>query len=121
MNRRNFIKGTLALTAAALVDPINVVEGKSLEVADKLKWWQRKPVYQIYPKSFLDTNGDGIGDIRGVTRKLDYVKNLGAGAIWLTPIYVSPMVDNGYDIADYTAINPLFGTFEDFDELVAEA
>ena len=121
MNRRNFIKGTLALTAVALVDPISFVEGKPVEAADKLKWWQKKPVYQIYPKSFLDTNGDGIGDIRGVTRQLDYIKNLGAGAIWLTPIYVSPMVDNGYDIADYTAINPLFGTMDDFDELVAEA
>lgn len=118
MNRRNFIKGTLALTAVALVDPIKFV---TVEAADKLKWWQQKPVYQIYPKSFLDTNGDGIGDIRGVTQKLDYIKSLGAGAIWLTPIYVSPMVDNGYDIADYTAINPLFGTLEDFDELVAEA
>ena len=122
MNRRNFIKGTLALTAVALVDPIKFVVGsKSVEAADSLKWWQQKPVYQIYPKSFLDTDGNGIGDIRGVTQKLDYIKSLGAGAIWLTPIYVSPMVDNGYDIADYTAINPLFGTLEDFDELVAEA
>ncbi|MBR2519243.1 MAG: alpha,alpha-phosphotrehalase [Selenomonadaceae bacterium] len=122
MNRRNFIKGTLALTAVALVDPIKFVVGsKSAEAADSLKWWQQKPVYQIYPKSFLDTDGNGIGDIRGVTQKLDYIKSLGAGAIWLTPIYVSPMVDNGYDIADYTAINPLFGTLEDFDELVAEA
>ena len=122
MNRRNFIKGTLALTAVALVDPIKFVGHENFsEAADNLKWWQQKPVYQIYPKSFLDTNGDGFGDIRGVTKKLDYVKSLGAGAIWLTPIYVSPMVDNGYDIADYTAINPLFGTLEDFDELVAEA
>ena len=122
MNRRNFIKGMLALTAVALVDPIKFVVGsKSVEAADSLKWWQQKPVYQIYPKSFLDTDGNGIGDIRGVTQKLDYIKSLGAGAIWLTPIYVSPMVDNGYDIADYTAINPLFGTLEDFDELVAEA
>ena len=121
MNRRNFIKGTLALTAAAFVDPIKIVEGKSVEPAENLKWWQKKPVYQIYPKSFLDTDGNGIGDLRGVTRQLDYIKNLGAGAIWLTPIYSSPMVDNGYDISDYTAINPLFGTMDDFDELVAEA
>ena len=123
MNRRNFIKGSLALTAAALIDPTDLigVNGKSVEAAEKIFWWQKKSVYQIYPKSFLDTNGDGEGDIAGVTRKLDYIKSLGVGAIWLTPIYVSPMVDNGYDIADYTAIDPRFGTMEDFDELVAEA
>lgn len=79
------------------------------------------PVYQIYPKSFLDTTGNGVGDLRGVINKLDYVKNLGAGSIWLTPIYNSPMIDNGYDISDYTAINPLFGTIDDFDELISEA
>lgn len=86
-----------------------------------MKWWQNKAVYQIYPKSFLDTTGKGTGDLRGVISKLDYIKSLGAGAIWLTPIYVSPMVDNGYDIADYTAIDPRFGTMADFDELIAEA
>ena len=86
-----------------------------------MKWWQNKAVYQIYPKSFLDTTGKGTGDLRGVIKKLDYIKSLGAGAIWLTPIYVSPMIDNGYDIADYTAIDPRFGTLEDFDELIAEA
>ena len=84
-------------------------------------WWKKKPVYQIYPKSFLDTTGSGTGDLRGVIEKLDHVKSLGAGAIWLTPIYPSPMIDNGYDIADYTAINPLFGTMKDFDELIFEA
>ena len=86
-----------------------------------VKWWQEKPVYQIYPKSFLDTNGTGTGDIKGVTQKLDYLKNLGIGAIWLTPIYPSPMIDNGYDISDYTGINPDFGTMEDFENLVSEA
>ncbi len=84
-------------------------------------WWKKKPVYQIYPKSFFDTTGSGTGDLRGVIEKLDHVKSLGAGVIWLTPIYPSPMIDNGYDIADYTAINPLFGTMKDFDELIAEA
>ena len=116
MNRRTFIKGAIALTAAAWANPMIVIDA-----AENFKWWQKKPVYQIYPKSFLDTNGDGIGDLRGVIDKLDYVKSLGAGAIWLTPIYPSPMVDNGYDISDYTAINPLFGTLDDFDELIAEA
>ena len=85
-----------------------------------VSWWQKKSVYQIYPKSFLDTTGSGTGDLRGIIGKLDYVKSLGVGAIWLTPIYPSPMVDNGYDIADYTAIDPRFGTLDDFDELVAE-
>ncbi len=78
-------------------------------------------VYQIYPRSFLDTNGDGIGDLRGIITKLDYLADLGINAIWLSPIYVSPDDDNGYDIADYKAIHPQFGTLEDFDELVAAA
>ena len=86
-----------------------------------LKWWQKKPVYQIYLKSFLDTDKTGTGDIKGVTSKLDYLKSLGIGAIWLTPIYPSPMIDNGYDIADYTGINPAFGSMKDFDELIHEA
>lgn len=86
-----------------------------------LKWWQTTSVYQIYPRSFADTTGDGFGDIPGITRHLDYLRRLGAGAIWLTPVYPSPMVDNGYDISDYTAIDPLYGTMEDFDRLVAEA
>ena len=115
MNRRTFIKGAIALTAAAYISP-TIVFG-----AENFKWWQKKPVYQIYPKSFLDTTGKGTGDLRGITQKLDYIKSLGVSAIWLTPIYVSPMVDNGYDIADYTAIDPRFGTMADFDELIAEA
>ncbi|MBR4903908.1 MAG: alpha-glucosidase [Selenomonadaceae bacterium] len=86
-----------------------------------MNWWQKKSVYQIYPKSFLDTAGNGTGDLRGVIKKLDYIKSLGAGAIWLTPIYDSPQVDNGYDIADYTSIDPRFGTMADFDELISEA
>ena len=86
-----------------------------------VKWWQKTIVYQIYPKSFLDTNGTGTGDINGVTEKLDYLKNLGIGAIWLTPVYPSPMVDNGYDISDYTGINPSFGTMKDFENLISEA
>ena len=115
MNRREFIKGAIALTAAAYIQP-TIVFG-----AENLSWWKRKPVYQIYPKSFLDTSGNGVGDLRGVISKLDHIKSLGAGAIWLTPIYPSPMVDNGYDISDYTAINPLFGSMADFDDLIAEA
>ncbi len=78
-------------------------------------------VYQIYPKSFLDTNGDGLGDLRGVIQKLDYLRTLGVDYIWLTPFFVSPQNDNGYDVADYRAIDPRYGTMEDFEELVAQA
>lgn len=85
------------------------------------RWWQDKIAYQIYPKSFCDTNGDGIGDLRGVINKLDYLKELGIDIIWLSPIYCSPMVDQGYDISDYYNIDPRFGTMEDMEELLEEA
>ena len=85
------------------------------------KWWHDKVAYQIYPKSFLDTNGDGIGDLRGIISKLDYLKALGIDMIWISPIYKSPFVDQGYDISDYYAIAEEFGTMEEFDELLAEA
>ena len=84
-------------------------------------WWQNGVIYQIYPKSFQDTTGSGTGDLRGVTQRLDYLKTLGIDAIWLTPFYISPQVDNGYDVANYTAIDPAYGTLDDFDELVARA
>lgn len=120
MNRRNFIKGGAALTALAFLCPEKVFGGKKIMATGNLKWWQKTIVYQIYPKSFQDTTGSGTGDLNGVTAHLDYLKKLGVGAIWLTPIYPSPMVDNGYDVADYTAINPDFGTMADFENLVAE-
>ena len=85
------------------------------------KWWHDKVVYQIYPKSFYDSNGDGIGDIPGIISKLDYLKELGADILWLSPVYKSPLADQGYDIADYYAIDPRFGTMEDMDRLIAEA
>lgn len=84
------------------------------------KWWHNKVAYQIYPKSFNDANGDGIGDLRGIIEKLDYLKELGIDILWLSPIYPSPMADQGYDIADYYNIDPRFGTMADFDELLAE-
>lgn len=87
----------------------------------KRKWWHDKVAYQIYPKSFLDTNGDGIGDLRGIILKLDYLKELGIDIIWLSPIYKSPFIDQGYDISDYYKIAEEFGTMEEFDELLAEA
>ncbi|WP_413627474.1 alpha-glucosidase [Fructilactobacillus vespulae] len=87
---------------------------------DKL-WWKNEIFYQIYPRSFQDSNGDGIGDLQGIISRLDYIKDLGITAIWLSPIYKSPMVDMGYDISDYQAIDPIFGTMADFDELMEEA
>ena len=85
------------------------------------KWWQDKVAYQIYPKSFYDTNGDGIGDLPGIIEKLDYLKDLGVDIIWLSPCYRSPLADQGYDISDYYDIDPRFGTMEDMDRLIAEA
>lgn len=87
----------------------------------KKQWWHDKIAYQIYPKSFNDTNNDGIGDIRGIIEKLDYLKELGIDIIWISPMYKSPFVDQGYDISDYYSIAPEFGTMEDFDELLEEA
>ena len=87
----------------------------------KKKWWHEKIGYQIYPKSFLDTNGDGVGDLKGVIEKLPYLEQLGVDILWLSPVYPSPMVDNGYDISDYGNIDPRFGTLEDMDRLIAEA
>ncbi|MGF6423519.1 trehalose-6-phosphate hydrolase [Lelliottia sp. 489] len=84
-------------------------------------WWQNGVIYQIYPKSFQDTTGRGTGDLRGVTQRLDYLKTLGVDALWLTPFYISPQIDNGYDVANYTAIDPAYGTLDDFDELVKQA
>ncbi len=84
-------------------------------------WWKEAVIYQIYPRSFMDSNGDGIGDLKGITSRLDYLSYLGIDVIWLSPVYKSPNDDNGYDISDYQAIMDEFGTMEDFDELLAKA
>ncbi len=86
-----------------------------------LSWWKRAVIYQIYPRSFQDSNGDGIGDLNGIRSRLDYLVELGVDALWISPIYPSPMADFGYDVADYCGIDPLFGTMQDFDQLLAEA
>ncbi|MEO8300407.1 MAG: alpha-amylase family glycosyl hydrolase [Rhizomicrobium sp.] len=88
---------------------------------DSMPWWRGAVIYQIYPRSFLDSNGDGIGDLAGITSKLDYVASLGVDAIWLSPFFTSPMKDFGYDVSDYRAVDPIFGTLEDFDRLLARA
>jgi len=85
------------------------------------QWWQNAVFYEIYPRSFADSNNDGIGDLNGITSKLDYLHELGVDAIWITPCFPSPQVDFGYDVSDYEAIDPMYGTMKDFDRLVAEA
>lgn len=84
-------------------------------------WWRGGVIYQVYPRSFLDTNGDGIGDLNGITQKLDYIASLGVEAVWISPFFASPMKDFGYDVSDYRDIAPIFGTLEDFDRLIAKA
>lgn len=86
-----------------------------------IKWWKERVVYQIYPRSFKDTNGDGIGDIQGIIRHLDELSDLGVGIIWLSPVYPSPNADYGYDISDYYDINPEYGTMADMELLIKEA
>ena len=84
-------------------------------------WWRDGVIYQIYPRSFADSNGDGIGDLPGITTRLDYLASLGVDALWLSPIYPSPMYDFGYDVSDYENIDPIFGNLKDFDDLIAVA
>ncbi|PWB80184.1 MAG: alpha-amylase, partial [Methylocystaceae bacterium] len=86
-----------------------------------LRWWRTGAIYHIYPRSFQDSNGDGVGDLEGVRRRLDYLAWLGVDAIWLSPFYPSPMRDFGYDVADYCDVDPLFGSLASFDRLVDEA
>ena len=104
-----------------ILDPktVTLVE-RNLTYMEK-KWWHNKIAYQIYPKSFYDSNQDGIGDLPGITAKLDYLKDLGVDILWISPVYVSPLADQGYDIADYQKIDPRFGTMEDMDRLLKEA
>ncbi|KAB1073062.1 alpha-amylase family glycosyl hydrolase [Methylobacterium planeticum] len=108
-------------SAADAARPTALSGSASRAVPDRTVWWKRGTVYQVYPRSFQDTDGDGVGDLKGITRRLDYLAWLGVDAVWISPIYPSPMADFGYDVADYCGIDPLFGTLADFDELVAEA
>src|SRR5215510_6726340 len=85
------------------------------------EWWRGAVVYQIYPRSFLDTDGDGIGDLDGIRKELDYVEELGVDAVWISPFFKSPMKDFGYDVSDYRDVDPIFGTLSGFEALIAEA
>src|SRR3954447_2468413 len=89
-------------------------------MSESYLWWQKGVIYQIYPRSFMDSNGDGVGDLPGILSRMDYLEWLGIDAVWLSPIYPSPMADFGYDVADYTGIEPVFGTMDDFDRLLAD-
>lgn len=108
---------TMILTGCANMTGNDISNAAS----DDLLWWQKTNAYEIYVNSFQDSDGDGYGDLNGIRSKLDHLKSLGVGAVWLTPVYESPMMDNGYDVADYYAINPRYGTMEDMDALIKEA
>lgn len=111
----------MMLTCVLILSWITCFNSFAESSGDVLEWWQKTNVYEIYVNSFQDTDGNGYGDIQGVTRHLDHLKSLGVGAVWLTPVFVSPMEDNGYDVADYYTINPLYGSNEDMDVLIEEA
>jgi alpha-glucosidase len=121
------LASALLLAAAALaaggqsVPATTQTAVKTASRQSERDWWQNAVIYEIYPRSFQDSNGDGIGDLNGITQRLDYLQELGVDAIWLTPVYPSPQVDFGYDISDYRAIDPQYGTMADFDKLVDEA
>src|SRR5437588_4183990 len=104
-----------------LSELLNAQDLKKAVDAEGHQWWQHAVFYEIYPRSFADSNNDGIGDLNGITSKLDYLKDLGVDAIWITPCYPSPQVDFGYDVSDYENIDPMYGTLKDFDRLASEA
>jgi alpha-glucosidase len=113
---------SMCLVAMALFVSVQTVPAQyAAQPAVTQDWWKNAVIYEIYPRSFQDSNGDGIGDLNGITKRLDYLKELGVDAIWLTPVYPSPQVDYGYDISEYENIDPQYGTLADFDRLVAEA
>jgi alpha-glucosidase len=112
---------TCAILAFAFTSLLSAQQPSGAAAHANPNWWKNAVIYEIYPRSFQDSNGDGIGDLNGITQRLDYLQKLGIDAIWLTPIYPSPQVDFGYDISDYTNIDPQYGTLADFDRLVAEA
>jgi len=110
----------LGLLVAALAAR-NVAAAGSTTAAASAKWWQNAVIYEIYPRSFQDSNADGIGDLNGIAQRLDYLQSLGVDAIWIAPMFPSPQVDFGYDVSDYENIDPQYGTLADFDRLLAQA
>ncbi len=119
-------KSSLTCCAMAMAFTFSAQAATPAPASDKAKdaaqdWWQNAVIYELYPRSFMDSNGDGVGDLNGITQRLDYLKKLGVDAIWITPCYPSPQADFGYDISDYENIDPQYGTLADFDRMVAEA
>ena len=114
--------GSTAMTAApaTAAQPAAPVAMPANPAADQADWWKRSVIYEIYPRSFADSNNDGIGDIKGITDHLDYIRALGVDAIWMTPMFPSPQADFGYDVADYDNVDPQFGTVADVDQLIAQ-
>ena len=94
---------------------------KKFSSETNLPWWKKGVIYQIYPRSFNDTSGNGIGDLKGISKKISYLSSLGVDALWLSPIFTSPMKDMGYDVSNYTDIDPLFGNIHDFEKLIEKA
>jgi len=116
----NFMRFISAMLGLAMLTT-GVAPAQRAPASESDSWWQNAVIYQIYPRSFGDSNGDGIGDLNGITRHLDYLQDLGVDGIWITPFFPSPQVDFGYDISDYTGIDPQYGTMADFDRMMAEA
>src|ERR1700744_944003 len=123
MGFRIFRALTLAvfLAATGLVAQTPAVASGAAAPAIDSTWWKHAVIYEIYPRSFQDSNGDGVGDLNGITERLDYLQALGVDVIWISPMYPSPQVDFGYDISDYENVDPQYGTLKDFDRLVEEA
>ncbi len=117
----SLLLGVVSLAAIAQIAAAQTELKTSVAASSERDWWKNAVIYEIYPRSFQDSNGDGIGDLNGITERLDYLKQLGVDAIWITPCYPSPQADFGYDISDYENIDPQYGTLADFDRLVAEA
>ena len=119
MSKVWIVVGLLVATMCAF-SPVAGGQLKKVD-AESHKWWHYAVFYEVYPRSFADSNNDGVGDLNGITSKLDYLEHLGVNAIWITPCFPSPQVDFGYDVSDYENIDPMYGTLADFDRLVAEA
>ena len=117
---QNFRSIALLVVGVCLALSFSEAQGRAVD-AEGHAWWQHAVFYEIYPRSFADSNGDGIGDLKGIESKLDYLKQLGVDAIWITPCYPSPQVDFGYDVSDYENIDPMYGTLDDFDHLARAA
>ncbi len=116
---RNLVILAVVLLTYCFAVPFACAQAKTVD-SEGHQWWQHAVFYEIYPRSFADSNNDGIGDLKGITSKLDYLKDLGVDAIWITPCYPSPQVDFGYDVSDYENIDPMYGTLKDFDRLQSD-